>query len=65
MYRKRDKQANQSQIHMVCIDDLIPKNHITRAIDEAIEFSFIYDEAQGMYSDTPNGRPGIDLVSLF
>lgn len=65
MYWKRNKQASQSQVHMVCIDELVPKNHILRDIDAAIDFSFIYDEVQGMYSDAPNGRPGIDPVSLF
>lgn len=65
MYEKRNRQASQSQIHMVCIDDLVPQNHILRQIDAAIDFSFIYDEVEGMYSDFDGGRPGIDPVSLF
>ena len=65
MYRKRDRQTNQSQVHMVCIDELVPKDHILRDIDAAIDFSFIYDEVEGMYSDFIGGRPAIDPVSLF
>ena len=29
---------------MLCIDDLVPKKHILRDIDKAIDFSFIYDD---------------------
>ena len=50
---------------MLSIDDLVPKNHILRDIDKAIDFSFIYDEVEGMYGDFDGGRPGIDPVSLF
>ena len=65
MYEKRNRQEKQGQLHMLCIDDLVPKNHILRDIDRAIDFSFIYDEVEGMYSDFDGGRPGIDPVSLF
>lgn len=65
MYEKRNREKNQGQIHMLCIDDLVPENHILRDIDKAIDFSFIYDEVEGMYSDFDGGRPGIDPVSLF
>ena len=41
----------------------MPKNHILRAIDKAIDFSFIYEEVEGLYSE--KGRPDIDPVSLF
>ena len=65
MYEKRNRQEKQGQLHMLCIDDLVPKDHILRDIDRAIDFSFIYDEVEGMYSDFDGGRPGIDPVSLF
>ena len=65
MYEKRNREKCQSQIHMLCIDDLVPKDHLLREIDAAIDFSFIYDEVKGMYSDLPVGRIGIDPVSLF
>lgn len=65
MYEKRSRERNQGQIHMISIDDLVPQNHILRKIDAAIDFDFIYDEVEGMYSDFSGGRPGIDPVSLF
>ena len=49
---------------MVCIDDLVPKDHILRDIDKAIDFSFIYDEVKELYC-RDNGRPSIDPVVLF
>ena len=65
MYEKRNRERNQGQIHMISIDDLVPQNHLLRKIDAAIDFDFIYDEVEGMYSDFSGGRPGIDPVSLF
>lgn len=50
---------------MISIEDLVPKDHILREIDVAIDFSSIYDEVEEMYSDFDGGRPGIDPVSLF
>ena len=57
-----NKKVNQ--INMVCIEDLVPKNHILRDIDKAIDFSFIYDEVKDLYS-ADTGRPSIDPVVLF
>lgn len=65
MYEKRNREKNQGQVHMISIEDLVPQNHILRDIDAAIDFSFIYEEVEGLYSDSDNGRPGIDPVSLF
>ena len=65
MYEKRNREKCQGQVHMISIEDLVPKNHILREIDAAIDFSFIYDEVDGMYSEFDGGRPGIDPVSLF
>lgn len=30
MYEKRKRQEKQGQLHMLSIDDLVPKNHILR-----------------------------------
>ena len=65
MYEKRNRQEKQWKLHMLCIDDLVPKNHILCDIDKAIDFSFIYDEVERMYCDFDGSRPGIDPVSLF
>lgn len=64
MYIKKDREQ-QKQFRMVCIEDLVPQNHILRDIDRAIDFSFIYDAVKGLYSEIEWGKPGIDPVSLF
>ena len=30
-------------MQIVCIDDLVPQDHLLRIIDKAIDWSFIYD----------------------
>ena len=64
MYRKKDRSIQQ-QIQFIALEDLVPQDHILRSIDRAIDFSFIYEEVEGLYSPFDMGRPGIDPVSLF
>lgn len=64
MYRKKDRSIQQ-QLQFITLEDLVPQDHILRKIDRAIDFSFIYDEVEGLYSPYDMGRPGIDPVSLF
>lgn len=64
MYRKKDKKRQQ-QIKMVCMEDLVPKDHILREIEASIDFDFIYDEVKELYKEKEWGKPGIDPVSLF
>ena len=64
MYEKKNRDL-QKQIQFITLEDLVPKDHILRTIDKAIDFSFIYDEVKNMYSPSDTGRPGIDPVSLF
>jgi len=33
------------------IEDLLPKDHLLRDIDRAIDFDFIYEEVKDLYSD--------------
>ena len=35
--------SNKEQIQMVSLEQLVPKDHILRKIDDTIDFSFIYD----------------------
>ena len=62
MSQNNDK--NRSQIHFVCMDDLVPEDHLLRIIDKAIDWSFIYDLVQDKYSQE-TGRPSIDPVTLI
>lgn len=54
---------NRFQIEFNSIDALVPKNHLVRKIDNAIDFNFIYDEVAELYSAF--GAPSIDPVVLI
>lgn len=64
MYRKKSRMG-QREIKYVCLEDLVPRDHLLRKIDACIDFSFIYAEVKGMYSEIEWGKPGIDPVALF
>jgi transposase/transcription elongation factor Elf1 len=50
---------------IICIEELVPQDHLLRLIDQAINFDFIYEEVKGLYSELEWGKPGIDPVALF
>jgi transposase len=54
----------RSQISLVSLDELVPEDHLVRKIDQAIDFSFIYDLVEDLYCPD-NGRPSIDPVVLI
>ena len=62
MYRKKNREVQVEEVK-ISLEALVPEKHILRVIDKAIDFSFIYEEVEGLYSE--KGRPGIDPVSLF
>ena len=62
MYRKKNREIQVEEVK-ISLEALVPENHILRAIDKAIDFSFIYEEVEVLYSE--KGRPGIDPVSLL
>ena len=41
MTQENEKVRKQMQI--VCIDDLVPQDHLLRIIEKAIDWSFIYE----------------------
>lgn len=55
---------NREQIQLVCVDDLVPSDHLLRDIHKTIDFSFIYDLVKEKYSEE-KGRPSIDPAILF
>lgn len=61
MLTKRPKRQYQSQI--VNLEEMIPKDHYLRVIEDYFEWNFIYEEVEKQYS--PVGRPSIDPVVLF
>lgn len=54
----------QQKIELVCIENLVPKNHLLRDIDKYIDFSFIRDLTKDLYCHD-NGRPAVDPIVLF
>jgi transposase len=64
MYVRKSRES-QKQIKFLCIEDLVPENHLVRDIDRAIDFSFIYKKVKGLYGEKEWGKPGIDPVCLF
>lgn len=55
----RDPKEKKDQVQIFSIDQVVPKDHILRDIDKAIDFSFIYDLVKDKYC-LDNGRPSID-----
>lgn len=54
----------QIKMEFVCIEDLVPKDHILRKIDKYINFSFINDLCRPYYCEN-NGRPAIEPEIMF
>ena len=62
MIEKKRNQRNVTEI--VNIDELVPKEHLLRKIDAAVDFGHIYELVEELYCED-NGRPGVDPVVLF
>ena len=60
---KREQEQRQA-IEMLCVDMLVPKAHLLRKIDAAVDFTHIYDLVEDLYCED-NGRPSCDPVALF
>lgn len=55
---------NRTQVEIICMEDLVPRNHLLRKIDDAVDFNKIYEFVEELYCHD-NGRPSIDPVILF
>ena len=62
MMGKKDN-AERTQMEIASLEDLVPRNHLVRKLDEAIDMRFIYEEVKDLYSDF--GRESIDPVVLI
>ena len=51
MYMKQNRDK-QKDIRVVSLEDLVPRDHLLRKIDRAINFDFIYEEVKDLYSAT-------------
>lgn len=63
MLSKQDK-TKRDQVTIISLDQLVPENHLVRKIDAVIDFNFIYECVEDLYSEE-TGRPSIDPVLLF
>lgn len=41
-------EYNRKQIELLCLEQLVPEEHLVRKIEHAIDFSFIYDEVKDL-----------------
>lgn len=54
----------RASVEILNIEERIPKDHLLRKIDKAVDFSYIYDLVEALYSKQ-TGRPSIDPVVIF
>ncbi len=57
------RKFNMKTHHNLCLDDLVSPSDLYRKINEAVDFSFIYDLAKESYSHT--GQPSLDPMVFF
>src|SRR5690606_1241902 len=60
----KDRAPTQSTLEFVCIDELVPPDHLLRKVDKHIDFSFIHDRVKALYC-ADNGRPALDPTLMF
>lgn len=60
---KRGK-LDRRNVEVVDPESLVPRDHLLRKIDVAVNFSRLYDMVEPLYSED-NGRPNVNLVLLF
>lgn len=48
MMGKKDN-AERTQVEIASLEDLVPRNHLVRKLNEAIDMSFIYEEVKERY----------------
>lgn len=56
--------SRQMKMELVCIENLVPEDHLLRKIAKYVDFSFIAEITRPYYSED-KGRPCLDPVILF
>ena len=54
----KEPTAQQHELEMVCLESLVPDNHLLRKIDQYIDFEFIRARVRHLYCSN-NGRPAL------
>ena len=57
-------KMDRDLVEFVVIDQLVPKEHLLRKIDAAVDFTRLYEMVEPLYCED-NGCPSIDPVVLF
>lgn len=57
-------KEERTQLEFVSIEALVQKDHLLRKMDEAVDFTKIYEFVDDLYCPE-NGRPSTDPVVLF
>jgi len=57
-------RLNQTEFEFVCLEQLVPRDHLLRKIENVLDFEFIREKVRALYSEN-NGRPSVDPVVLF
>ena len=63
MFHKENPDYNRNQVGFYSLDELVPKDHLLRQMDRAVDFSFIYQLVENSYC-ADKGRPSLDPVML-
>lgn len=61
---RSENENPQLQYELVCMEALVPKDHLLRQIQAHIDFSFITEKVKDLYHPS-QGRPPIHPVRLF
>ena len=54
----------QTELEIVTLEGLVPRDHLLRKIERVVDFSFIRERVAGLYCPD-NGRPALDPVMMF
>lgn len=60
----RDGAKNRGQTEFTSLDELVPEDHLVRKLENAIDWSFIYEMVMDSYCEN-NRRPSLDPVILI
>ena len=60
----RNGGKNRDQIEFTSLDELVPEDHLVRKLENALDWSFIYEMVEDSYCED-NGRPSLDPVILI
>ena len=63
MLREKAK-VQQTGYEVVMVEELVPKDHLLRKVEQAVDFSFIHDMCKDLYCPD-NGRPAIAVIPCF